>query len=150
MGPQLILGTSNTVSRWTSHLAGGLCAEGLPHWLGPPLPSKQVFHPGLPFPQVAEHSVVPSCFQLWSRLLLGGCGAGGTKLSGRWAGNLSGCLTGKVCVCEDAEVSTSGASARESSFSWFLSRSSLFSRCLSSASNCPLNGSPGRGSTAQG
>lgn len=103
------------------------------------------FYTGLPFPQVVEHSVVPSCFQLWSRFRLGCCGAGGTKLSGRWEGNLSGCLTGKVCM--DSDVNTSGASTRESSFSWFFSLSSLSSWLPSSVSNCPLKGSPRRGST---
>lgn len=105
------------------------------------------FHTGLPFPQVVEHSVVPSCFQLWSRLLLGGCGAAGTRLSGRWEGNLSGCLTGKVWV--DSDVNTSGASPCGSSFSWTFSLSSLASWPPPSVSNCPLKGSPRRGSTPQ-
>lgn len=153
----VILGTSHPVChmnkpfpRWFKLVRGCLILWALPYLpvslAGPSLKCLAWdSYIGLPFPQVVEHSVVPSCFQLWSRLRLGGCGAGGTKLSGRWEGNLSGCLTGKVCV--DSDVNTSGASTRESSFSWFFSLSSLSSWPLSSVSNCPLKGSPRRGST---
>lgn len=142
----VILGTCQPVCymnkpshRWFKLVRGCLIGWALPYLLA------WDSYAGLPFPQVVEHSVVPSCFQLWSRLRLGGCGAGGTKLSGRWEGNLSGCLTGKVCV--DSDVNTSGASTCESSFSWFFSLSSLSSWPLSSSSSCPLKGSPRRGST---
>lgn len=100
-------------------------------------------HTRLPFPQVVEHSEVPSCFQLWSRLRRGGCGAGGTTLSGRWGENLSGCLTGKVCA--DSDVNISGAPPCASAFSG--SPSFSFPSCwlLPSGTSWPLKGSPRRG-----
>lgn len=97
-------------------------------------------HSSSPFPQLVEHSVVPSCFQLWSRPRRGGCGTAGTKLSGRWEENPSGCLTGKVCA--DSEVNTSGAPPRTSSFSSVSSLSSLSSWLLPSVTSWPLKGSP--------
>ena len=99
-------------------------------------------HSSSPFPQLVEHSVVPSCFQLWSRLRRGDCGAAGTKSSSRWEENPSGCLTGKACT--DPEVNTSGAPPSPS-FSSVLSFSSRSSWLLPSVTSWPLKGSPRRG-----
>lgn len=111
-------------------------------WVGicghPPSP-----HSSSPFPQLVEHSVVPSCFQLWSRLRRGGCGAAGTRLSGRWGENACGCLTGKACA--DPDVSTSGAPLRMASLSSVSSFSSPSSGLLPSGTSWPLKGSPRRG-----
>lgn len=115
----------------------------------PPIPCPGVCrdpprpHSSSPFPQLVEHSVVPSCFQLWSRLRRGGCGAAGTTLSGRWEENPSGCLTGKVCA--DSEVNTSGAPPCISSFSSAPSFSSPSSWLLPSVPSWPLKGSPRKG-----
>lgn len=110
----------------------------------PPIPRRDPPRPhwSSPFPQLVEHSVVPSCFQLWSRLRLGGCGAAGTRLSGRWEENPSGCLTGKVCA--DSEVNTWGAPPCTSSFSSAPSFSAPSSWLLPSDPSWPLKGSPRR------